>query len=137
VQSPTLLAQLVNVGTGEGLHPAAGDYATLAIAECFPGNFKTYMSSRESRGKLVHPRRVQALDGAVLIVSVICIVLVAGRLISDGRWLPLSFITTVALAVLFHAFVAGAISRPLDRYGSRIIRLLPLIAFGSWRHLMS
>jgi hypothetical protein len=51
----------------------------------------------------------------------------------EGEWLPIELRVTIAFALLFNGVVAGALSTPDSRYGSRLIWLVPLVAIASWR----
>ena len=80
-----------------------------------------------------HLQAVPDLDSGVVLFSVFYSAFLAVLLAFDREWLAVEFMTMVGVAIILHAFVTGALSDPIDRYGSRIIWLIPLIALGSWR----
>ncbi len=129
--------QLGRNRTGDGLGSRADAHnPTAPLQRLYPADFTSYISSRQSRGELNHLQFVPELDSIFLLVSIVGCVF-AGQLCAFSRkWLPLELMATVGYAILLHAFVTGALSDPINRYGSRIIWLIPLIAIASWRTLL-
>ncbi len=78
-------------------------------------------------------RVIPEVDSDFLLISLVGFFLVGILFVSRRQWLPLELIGTVGFAILLHAFVTGALADPTNRYGSRIIWLIPLIAIASWR----
>lgn len=128
------LRQLLHSQTGDGLGSWATNYnPTVPLRSLYPAEFTSYMNSRQNRGQLEYMRRIRYLDSSFLLFSVFYCVFV-GILLACGRqWLPVQFLITVGFAILLHAFVMGAVSEPIDRYGGRVIWLIPLIGMALWR----
>ena len=129
--------QLVRSNTGGGLNSwATNNNPAVPLRSLFPAEFASYMNSRQNRGQFDHMRGIRYLDACFLVFSIFYCVLVGILLAFDRRWLPVQFLITVGVAILLHAFVTGAISEPIDRYGGRIIWLIPLIAIALWRKVV-
>ena len=73
------------------------------------------------------------------VVYVISIVIILGSLILPGRVpAPLRiFVVMCVLGILANAFVCGAVSQPADRYGARVIWLLPFLAMVTGLFMLS
>jgi hypothetical protein len=128
------IEQLALFGTGAGLVSYSAErYPTRDIKNHFPADLTAYYASRQNRGELTNLFRLNVLDIGVVIVSGIYCCLIAILLIRDGDWLPIELMVTIALALLFNGFISGALSQPDNRYGSRLIWLVPMVAFASWR----
>ncbi len=65
---------------------------------------------------------------------VLCLVVLAGMFFWPGRMRPefRIFVLLVLAGILANAFVCGAVSQPADRYGARVIWLLPFITMLAW-----
>jgi hypothetical protein len=126
--------QLEHAQTGNGLRAAEINPTTEAIQSLYPGEFETYLNSRQGRGEFTHRRELWALHWNFLIICAFYSSFIAILLAFDRRWLPVELMITVGLTVLINAFATGPVSEPTNRYGSRIIWLVPLIALASWRH---
>lgn len=129
--------QLLRSKTGGGLDSWANNYnPTAPLRSLYPAEFASYMNSRQNLGQLDHMRGIRYLDSSFLVFSIFYCVFV-GILLAFGRqWLPVQFLITVGVAVLLHGFVTGAISEPIDRYGGRIIWLIPLSGIALWRKVV-
>ena len=131
------LSQIGRGQTGDDLGSLLDNlYPTVALRSHYPADFPAYANSRQGRGELRHLRGIQRLDWNFAILSAVYCSLIAILLARDGQWLPVELLITVGFAVLVNAFVAGAISNPSNRYGSRIIWMLPLVAIASWRRAL-
>jgi hypothetical protein len=128
------LRQLVRNRTGDGLQSRAEKQnPTVLLQKLYPGDFEAYLNSRQNRGELVRMRAIPDLDSIFLLISLGGCCLLAKLFAASRRWLPVELMGTVGFAILLNAFVTGALAEPLDRYGSRVIWLVPLIAIASWR----
>jgi hypothetical protein len=128
------LTQAVTFQTGDGLASQATEpYPTTQLRALYPGDFAAYEDSRQSRGELSRMPHLKTLQWGLIIFSAIYCGLIAILLARDGHWLPVALMITVGFAIMINAFVAGAISEPANRYGSRVIWMLPLMAIASWR----
>jgi hypothetical protein len=120
--------------TGDGLASRADAHSpTVQLRRFYPADFATYLNSRQNRGQLAHMHVIPEVDSDFLLISIVDFFLVGILFASRRQWLPLELIGTVGFAILLHAFVTGALADPTNRYGSRIIWLIPLIAIASWR----
>jgi len=130
------IAQIMEVRTGTALISWVNRaYPTDELRTCYPAEFKAYKNSRQSR-ELLCLDSLNHLHMAVLVLSVIygC---VAGFLFAKvGHWPPVQLLLTIASAVLINAFVAGALSGPNSRYGSRLIWLVPFFALATYREVL-
>lgn len=80
--------------------------------------------------------RLNRLHMAAVIVS-LPYACAAGLLLAKrGQWLPTELLATIACAVLVNSFVAAASSGPHDRFGSRLIWLLPFFALASCHQIL-
>lgn len=130
--------QLLCVHTGTYLsREALGPFPTDNIKAVYPNDFSAYLNSKQNQGELSRLRRLDSLHMIAIVTSVIICVLIAIVAASRRRWLPVELLITVATAILLNAFVSGAVSEPQDRYGSRVIWMLPLVAIASWRQLQT
>ena len=130
------MLQLTSVRTGNGLRAAAINPSGDAIKVRYPAEYQAYLNSHQGRGEFTRRRQLWELHLNFLIICAFYTVFIAMLLAHDGQWLPIEFFLTVALTVLLNAFVTGALSEPTNRYGSRIIWLVPLMAIASWRHAL-
>jgi hypothetical protein len=126
--------QMTRIKTGSLLISYAHKkYPTDELQTTYPADFPAYLDSRQSRGELAHLDSLNRLHVGVVIFSVFYCAMIAILLARDGQWLPVELLITIAFALLLNGIVAGEFSGPIDRYGSRIIWLLPLVAIASWR----
>ena len=129
------LEQVVCVRTGEGLVSYLNGFPTDDIRIYYPAEFAAYQNSRQSRGEFQSMDGLNRLHKAALIVSLLY-ACAAGLLFAKrGQWLLAELLATIACAVLVNSFVAGAFNEPHDRYGSRLIWLLPFFALASYRQI--
>ena len=126
--------QLGDVQTGDGLRSYLGyDRLTTQIRTRFPGELQRYQNSRQSRSEFNRMRSLGGLHwGVVQLSCFYCLFLAMVFVVVRARR-PLEFMIAIGVAIALNSFVLGAISEPLNRYGSRVIWLIPLIAIASWR----
>jgi hypothetical protein len=129
------IRQLQLVRTGDGLHTDTGDpYTTADLRSHYPAEYDAFLNSRQSRSELISRLHdLRKLHWNFTLVSAFYCCFIAVLLAKDRQWLPIALMVTVACAILLNAFFTGAISEPVNRYGSRIIWLVGLIALASWR----
>jgi glycerol uptake facilitator-like aquaporin len=53
------------------------------------------------------------------------------------QYLPLLLLISIVCAYVLSSFITGALSNPNNRYGSRIIWLLPFFSFASLIHFIN
>ena len=131
------LTQLERVQTGNGLRPASINPSDPEIRMLYPADYDAFLNSRQGRGEFTHMRGLWVVHYNFLMISAFYAPFVALLLGSDRRWLPVEFMLTIGLLVVINAFATGPVSEPTNRYGSRIIWLVPLVAIASWRHALS
>lgn len=108
-------------------------YPTRDLEAVYPADFAAYQDSRQARGELANLYGLKRLDTEVVILSFVYCLLIAGLFAKDGQWLPIELIATIAVSLVLNGFVSGALSQPDNRYGSRLIWLVPMVAISSWR----
>ncbi len=124
------LAQAGLFAVGDTLgnrHLAAS--ARRAIARLPPGELAAFDAAAQMRGALpalaapfLAPHRAVALGGLALALAALGLALWRGDRVRAG------LVAGLLLAVAANAFATGALSAPVDRYGARIVWLLPLAA---------
>lgn len=130
------LDQLTRVKTGGGLISYADlPYPTKDLERYYPADLDAYNNSRQSHGELASLPSVNRIHLAVLVLSFLYCPFLAFSLIRSRQWLPVALMATVALTLLLNGFVAGALSVPEDRYGSRVVWLVPFVAIASWKQV--
>jgi ABC-type multidrug transport system fused ATPase/permease subunit len=129
--------QVISFQTGDGIISYA-DKAYLAhnVHDSFPGDVAGYEDSRQNHGEFSNLYNLRHAQRQVVIFSVIFCSLIAILLAFDRQWVLVALLLTIALAVILNGVVSGGISDPGDRYGSRLIWLLPLFAIASWRKVL-
>jgi hypothetical protein len=131
------VAQIAAVRTGDGLRSWINRvYPTDELRSCYPAEFKRYENSRQSRELLAFDG-LNRLHMAVVVLSAIYSCVAAVIFARRRQWLPMELLVTIAGAVLINAFVAGALSVPNSRYGSRLIWLVPFFALASYREVLN
>lgn len=121
------LTQLGRFATGDGLAPCPAT-VTPWIDRDFPAFERAaYANARQARGTLGVPRWMQILHRLTALGGVAaCLLIMAAGL--RRRHPAAGFAAAVLLAILANAGIAGGLSAPHDRYGSRVMLLPPLIA---------
>jgi hypothetical protein len=108
---------------------------TARLRAYYPSEFGAYRNSRQSRSELENLDRLDRLHMVVLIVSLLYVCAAGALFVKRGQWLPAELLATIVCAVLVNSFVSGAFSQPLNRYGSRLIWLLPFFALASYQQI--
>ncbi|MBU4002671.1 MAG: hypothetical protein KKB94_10175 [Proteobacteria bacterium] len=97
---------------------------TDAIKAYFPGEFESYARSRQSHNKL----SLRSFNNLHLQFITLCLLLAAVALflyLKHRRFIPALFLAALVVAYGLSAFITAALSIPHNRYGSRLIWLLP------------
>lgn len=121
------IAQLGRFASGDELH-AGPATVTPWIEHDFPRfEHAAYAAARQTDNRLAVPDWMLALHAAVAVSGVggcgiVLIVALRRRHVAAG------FAAAVLLAVLANAFIAGGLSTPHHRYGSRVMLLAPAVA---------
>jgi hypothetical protein len=119
--------QLGNFASGDELH-ACPTTVTPWIDRDFPRFEGTaYTAARQTNGELAVPDWMQALHAIVALGGLggcELVLFVAFR----RRHVAAGFAAAALLAVLANAFIAGGLSTPHHRYGSRVVLLTPVVA---------
>jgi hypothetical protein len=121
------IIQLGMFATGDELH-ACPTTVTPWIDRDFPlFERAAYAAARQTGNRLAVPDWMQALHGIFAVAGVAgcgVVLIVALR----RRHVAAGFAGAVLIAVLANAFIAGGLSTPHHRYGSRVILLAPAVA---------
>ena len=125
------LRQLPMVNNWYGLAPYLGtSHPTDAIREYVPGDFTAYASSRQSQNTL----GLKGFNQVHRLVLALCLPLAAAALwfcLKRRQFLPVLFLAALTGAYGLSAFITAALSGPHNRYGSRLIWLLPFFCVAS------
>jgi hypothetical protein len=92
---------------------------------------RDYPSTGLDRGRLIgDPWWMPGLEAVHVAVYWLSLAVVAGLVLWPRRiaWEIRLFALAVLAGILVNAFVCGAVSQPADRYGGRVIWLLPMLA---------
>jgi len=120
-------AQLAMFDSGDQLH-ACPATVTPWIEHDFEGFERAnYAAARQTNGRLAVPGWMQTIHRTTALAGLAgcALALIAGI---RRRHPAGGFAAAVLLAVLANAFIAGGLSTPHHRYGSRIILLAPAVA---------
>jgi hypothetical protein len=121
------VVQLGSFATGDELH-ACPTTVTPWIDRDFPRFERAaYAAARQTGDRLAVPDGMQALHaivglGGIAGCAIVLFVALRRRHVAAG------FAAAVLLGVLANAFIAGGLSTPHHRYGSRVILLAPSVA---------
>jgi hypothetical protein len=108
-------------------------HPTHDIRKHYPGDFHAYATSKQSLNQL-SLNAFNRLHSAVIRLSLPLIALMFFIFLKRRHYLPALFLITIVSAYVLSSFVTGALSVPHDRYGSRIIWLLPFFSIASLTH---
>lgn len=124
------ITQLGTLTTGTWLEPFAknsGDGTTKVIKEHFQGELKKYTSSRQNTEKL-HLEGVNRLHKIALVVSIFTAAAIILKSIREKDHTMIALATLIISAILINSITSGVLSRPDDRYMSRLIWLIVFYA---------
>ena len=99
-----------------------------ALHENFPDELESFREARQQRGELGFEIPNLLLAISLFLIPIALLSKRGSGLNSPGKqafWI-------ISTCVLANSAVCGAISGPLDRYGARVIWLLPSVFFLSW-----
>lgn len=105
-------------------------YPTDAINAYFPGDFGAYAHSRQSQNTL----GLHGFNRLHLLLIALCLPVAAVALffyLKHRRFLPVLLLVALAGAYVLNAFTTAALSGPHNRYGSRLIWLLPFFCLAA------
>ena len=101
------------------------------LQKFFPGELPKFSASKQQQGRLKSPG-FAVFHIFIIIISIgICAVLIR-RAAFPYRPLLSSLMAFSALAIVMNAVICGSLSHAEERYGSRIIWLIPLCAWMAW-----
>lgn len=125
--------QLTHIETGEGLTPYIEHSAPYGqIAWRFPHELNSYLNAKQNKfnGVELTFNRLNMLHILLIFTSFLLLILV---LINQKRLaLPkshLAFIYFILISVFCNSLVTAGLSAPYTRYQSRVVWLLPFVAF--------
>jgi hypothetical protein len=105
-------------------------HPTDAIKAYFPGDFGAYAHSRQSQNTL----GLSGFNHLHLLLIALCLPVAAVALffyLKHRRFLPVLLLVALAGAYILNAFSTAALSGPHNRYGSRLIWLLPFFCLAA------
>jgi len=105
-------------------------YPTDAIKAYFPGDFGAYASSRQNQNTL-GLSRFNSLHRLVISLCLPLAVAVLFFYLQRRRFLPHLLLISLACAYGLSAFITAALAVPHNRYGSRLIWLLPFFCLAA------
>jgi hypothetical protein len=128
------IAQLGEFATGDELHACPATVGRW-IRHDFPAaESARFSASRQSHDALAVPGWLQAVHAVTAVCGIAgCAILV----LLTHRHRAAGFAATVLLALVFNALIAGGLSTPHHRYGSRVVLLAPAVALlggAAWLH---
>jgi hypothetical protein len=121
------VVQLASFASGDELH-ACPTTVTPWINRDFPGFERTaYAAARQTGGRLEVPGGMRVLHAIIALggITGCALVLIAAL---RRRHVAAGFAAAVLLGVLANSFIAGGLSTPHHRYGSRVMLLAPMMA---------
>jgi len=110
-------------------------YPTNEIRKYYPCEFHAYATSRQSLNQL-SLNTFNRLHRMIICFSLLITVAIFFIYLKHKQYLPLLLLISVVCAYLLSSFITGALSNPDNRYGSRIIWLLPFFSFASLIHFI-
>jgi hypothetical protein len=110
-------------------------HPTDAIRSHFPGDFSAYESSRQSQNGL-GLKKFNHLHKIVLGLSLLGAVAVFYLFLKRHQYLLTLCLISIVFAYFLSSFITGILSAPHNRYGSRIIWLLPFFSIASLIHII-
>lgn len=111
-------------------------HPTKDIKARFPGEFTAYSDSRQNQSTL-GLTWFNCLHWSVIKLCLPLGVAVWLAYLRRRRILPVLFLVAFAVAYSLHAFIVAAISGPHNRYGSRLIWLLPFFCLAAIWQMVS
>lgn len=119
------LRQLVLFDAGESIAPLTpATWAYRVLEKRYPGEFPRFLASRQQRGAL-HLRAFRLAQYASVAASLALIIGMLRRPPRDGGLLRFVFFFGVA-GVVANAAVCSSLVTAADRYGARVVWLIPL-----------
>lgn len=109
-------------------------YPTDQIREYYPNDFHAYLNARQSLNKL-SLNSFNRLHRVIICFSILITTVISLILSSRRQYVPLLLILWIVCAYMVSAFVTGTLNEPHNRYGSRMIWLLPFFSMASLMHI--
>jgi hypothetical protein len=121
------IVQLGRFASGDELHACPTTVTPWIDRDFPPFERAAYAAARQTAGRLAVPDWMQTLHRVVALGGLAgCGIVLVTAL--RRRHVAAGFAAAVLLAVLANAFIAGGLSTPHHRYGSRVILLAPAVA---------
>jgi hypothetical protein len=109
-------------------------YPTNQIRINYPGDFHAYAESRQNLYHL-SLKLFNRLHRMVIYFSLLTAAVMFFIFLKFRQYLPLFLLISIFCAYIISSFITGTFSEPHDRYGSRIIWLVPFFSIASLMHL--
>jgi hypothetical protein len=124
-----LCIQLTKFRTGKGLIPYVGaEHPTLDIRKFFPNEFHAYANSKQNRGVL-NFRPLNLLHVSSVFMAAVFAGFGFYLYAKAGQWSQATLLIFIIFSIIINSLIAGAGSKPEDRYLSRLIWLVPFFGF--------
>jgi len=110
-------------------------YPTNDIRTYYPSDFHAYEISRQSLNRL----SLNTFNRLQRNIICLCLLIAAAMFyifLKHEQYMPVLLLTSIVIAYVLSSFVTGTLSGPHNRYGSRIIWLLPFFSFASIIHII-
>jgi hypothetical protein len=111
-------------------------YPTEKIREYYPGDFHAYATSRQSLNQLFL-NVFNRLHRTVICFSLLLAAVMFIIFLKHRHYLPALLLISIVCAYVISSFITGTLNEPHNRYGSRIIWLLPFFSIASLMHLLN
>ena len=105
-------------------------YPTDKIKEYYPGDFQAYANSRQNLNRL-SLNVFNSIHLTVIFLSLLISTVMFFTFMKHQQYLPVLLLVSIFFAYIISSFITGTLSAPHDRYGSRIIWLLPFFCIAS------
>ena len=111
-------------------------YPNDDIRKYYTYDFHAYATSRQSLNQL-SLNMFNRLHRMIICFSLLIAVAIFFIYLKHKQYLPLLLLISIVCAYVLSSFITGALSNPNNRYGSRIIWLLPFFSFASLIHFIN
>ena len=115
-----------------------GSLVYKRIVNYFPGELKQFEQSKQNRDELAFTKNLNYLYRIIVLISIAGIVLWIFILKSQQRKSFSTLGVFIVLGIIINAWGSATFSNAIDRFGAKMIWLLPLLAlYGLWFYLVS
>lgn len=105
-------------------------FPTDKIKESYPDDFNAYATSKQSLNKL-HLNSFNRLHRMIICLSLFTAVVIFLLFLKQRQYFPLQLLVFIVCAYLISSMITATFNEPHNRYGSRIIWLLPFFSIAA------